>query len=87
MCEVKIMVPNNLASDFNKITLDDIKKFMALYYYFNYKNGDQSLEDIASKMSMSIYELVKIYGDMELPLIVGNVADYENELKALEKTF
>ena len=87
MSEVKIMVPNTVVNDFNKMTENDIKKLMALYYYDAYKNGERSLEDIANKTNMSIYELVKIYGDMDLPLIVGNVDEYENELKVLEKEF
>lgn len=87
MSEVKIMVPNNVANDLNKMTADDIKKLMSLYYYNAYKNGERSLEDIANRINISIYELVDIYGDMDLPLIVGNVIDYENELKALEKSF
>ena len=87
MSEVRIMVPNTVVNDFNKMTENDIKKLMALYYYDTYKNGERSLEDIANKTNMSIYELVKIYGDMDLPLIVGNVDEYENELKVLEKEF
>ena len=87
MSEVKIMVPNNVANDLNKMTADDIKKLMSLYYYNAYKNGERSLEDIANRINISIYELVDIYGDMDLPLIVGDVADYENELKVLEKVF
>ena len=87
MSEVRIMVPNNVANDLNKMTADDIKKLMSLYYYNAYKNGERSLEDIANRINISIYELVDIYGDMDLPLIVGNVIDYENELKALEKSF
>ena len=87
MSEVRIMVPNNVANDLSRMTADDIKKLMSLYYYNAYKNGERSLEDIANRINISIYELVDIYGDMDLPLIVGNVTDYENELKALEKSF
>lgn len=85
MSEVKIMVPNSMVDDLSKMSSDDVKKLMALYYYSDYKNGERGLEDIANKINVSIYELVDIYGDMDLPLIVGNVDDYENELNVLDK--
>ncbi len=85
MSEVKIMVPKNVADDLNRMTTEDIKMLMALYYYNAYKNGENSLEIIADKINVSIYELVDIYGNMGLPLIVGNVDDYEKELSVLEK--
>lgn len=87
MSEVRLMVPNNVANDFKKMTTDDIQILMALYYYNTYTKGKTSMEDIADKIGISIYELVAIYGQMDLPLIIGNVDDYENELKVLENVF
>ena len=85
MSEVKIMLPNNVANDFNKMTVDDMKMLMALYYYNAYRKSERSLEDIADRICISVYELVDIYGKMDLPLIIGNVDDYEDELKELER--
>ena len=65
--------------------VEDLKRVMASYYYNEYKTGKRSLGDIADRINISISELIDIYGGMELPLIVGNVEDYEMELKELEK--
>lgn len=85
MSEVKILVPNGMVDDFKKMTFEDLKRIMASYYYNDYKHGDRGLADIADKINISVYELIDIYGDMELPLIVGDINDYENELHELEK--
>ena len=36
MSEVKIMVPKNVADDLNRMTTEDIKMLMALYYYISF---------------------------------------------------
>lgn len=84
MSEVRLLVPNDVAEDFKSMTDDDLKRMMASYYYNDYKTGKRSLSNIAEKLDISIYNLVDIYGAMELPLIVGDVNDYKSELQELE---
>jgi hypothetical protein len=84
MSEVKLLVPNDVAEDLKRLTTEDLKRIVSFYYYNDYKIGKRSIGDIAEKMDISIYELIDIYGDMELPLIVGDTKDYDSELQELE---
>jgi hypothetical protein len=84
MSEVRLLVPNDVAEDFKSMTDDDLKRVMSSYYYNDYRTGKRSLSNIAEKIGISVYELVDVYGAMEVPLIVGDVNDYIAELQELE---
>ena len=84
MSRVSLLVPNNLVDNYQNLTPEDISVLNALMLYNEYRKNKISLYSIAEKLDMDIWTLVDFYGSLDLPIIDGNIEDYEKELKELE---
>lgn len=85
MSNVSLLVPNNLVEDYQNLKPEDINVLNALMLYNEYRKNNISLYSIADKLGMDIWSLIDFYGTLDLPIIDGNIEDYENELKELEE--
>lgn len=84
MSNISIMVPNSLVEIYKNLTSEDIEILNALMLYNEYRKNKISLYSIADRLNMDIWTLVDLYGSLELPIINGNIEDYDSELKELE---
>lgn len=84
MSTVSLLVPNGLVENYQKLTPEDIRVLNALMLYNEYRKNNLSLYTIANKLDMDIWTLIDFYGSLDLPIIDGNVEDYESELRELE---
>lgn len=85
MSTVSLLVPNGLVENYQKLTPEDIRVLNALMLYNEYRKNNLSLYTIANKLDMDIWTLIDFYGSLDLPIIDGNIEDYESELKELER--